>query len=83
MAGYRSVVFTDRFGEPLIAEWLPDEPEPYRRTLMGFTAERGTDGQVDWRSDVRPPNHIHHGEDAEGIELEVEEEGGEEGCTCQ
>jgi hypothetical protein len=72
-----SVVLWTTRGEPLLAEFADEELVPYRRTLVGFTAEGSLDGKVRRGGDVGPPV-CACGEDAEGIELEVAEEEEEE-----
>jgi len=72
-------------GSPLLAIIQPFEQEPYRRTLVGFLPDMQRNAAheyMDWCRDERPPISSH-AEDAEGIELEVEGEEEEEGCTCR
>lgn len=78
MGEYVRVAFFDRHGAPLIVAEEETEPLPYCRTLMGFTAPRGIDERPSGSPVVRPSDESDDGEDAEGIQLEVQEEEAEE-----
>lgn len=59
-------------GEPIFGEFEPESLEPYRRTLVGFTAREKLSGNLDRDSDERPSSTVDLGE-AEGVWVEGEE----------
>lgn len=64
-------------GLPLLAEVEDDEPEPYRRNLVGFHIRGTTDGQLGRSRDVGPSLIAQPDEEdeVEGLYVqEVEEE---------
>jgi hypothetical protein len=61
-------------GTPLLADIAEDEAEGYRRNLIGFGVRHG---DLDRESNERPLASVDLG-DAQGFELEIEEEEGEE-----